>query len=60
MEDTYMGFGITVFLALLYMVLIALTVCAFVKKKIVIGIILSVLVLAGIVALGILWFTSPM
>lgn len=60
MEDTYMGFGITGFLALLYMVLIALTVCAFVKKKIVIGIILSVLVLAGIVALGILWFTSPM
>ena len=60
MEDTYMGFGITVFLALLYMVLIALTVCAFVKKKIVIGIILSVLMLAGIVALGILWFTSPM
>lgn len=60
MENTYMGFGITVFLALLYMVLIALTVCAFVKKKIVIGIILSVLVLAGIVALGILWFTSPM
>lgn len=60
MEDTYMGFGITGFLALLYMVLIALTVCAFVKKKIVIGIILSVLMLAGIVALGILWFTSPM
>ena len=60
MENTFMGFGITVFLALLYMVLIALTVCAFVKKKIVIGIILSVLVLAGIVALGILWFTSPM
>ena len=55
-----MGFGITGFLALLYMVLIALTVCAFVKKKIVIGIILSVLMLAGIVALEILWFTSPM
>lgn len=60
MENTYMGFGITGFLALLYMVLIALTVCAFVKKKIVIGIILSVLMLAGIMALGILWFTSPM
>ena len=55
-----MGFGITGFLVLLYMVLIALTVCAFVKKKIVIGIILSVLMMAGIVALGILWFTSPM
>ena len=55
-----MGFGITGFLALLYMVLIALTVFAFVKKKIVIGIVLSVLMLVGIVALGILWFTSPM
>ena len=55
-----MGFGITGFLALLYMVLIALTVFAFVKKKTVLGIVLIVLMVLGIVALGVLWFTSPM
>ena len=59
-EDKNMGFGITGFLALIYMVLIALTVFAFVKKKTVLGIVLIVLMVLGIVALGVLWFTSPM
>jgi hypothetical protein len=42
------------------MVLIGLAVFAFIKKKIVAGIVLSVLCAMGIIALGILWFTSPM
>ncbi len=52
--------GITSLIALIYMVLIGLAVFAFIKKKIVAGIVLSVLCAMGIIALGILWFTSPM
>ncbi|MBQ1740026.1 MAG: hypothetical protein II108_07295 [Clostridiales bacterium] len=52
--------GFTGLIALIYMVLIALAVFAFIKKKIVIGIVLSVLCAMGIIALAILWFTSPM
>lgn len=52
--------GITSLIALIYMVLIGLAVFAFIKKKIVIGIVLSVLCAMGIIALGIIWFTSPM
>lgn len=52
--------GITSLIAFIYMVLIGLAVFAFIKKKIVIGIVLSVLCAMGIIALGILWFTSPM
>lgn len=52
--------GITSLIALIYMVLIGLAVFAFIKKKIAAGIVLSVLCAMGIIALGILWFTSPM
>ncbi|MCR4730068.1 MAG: hypothetical protein K5881_03980 [Saccharofermentans sp.] len=52
--------GITSLIALIYMVLIGLAVFAFIKKKIVAGIVLSVLCAMGIISLGILWFTSPM
>ena len=54
------SFGLTSLIALIYMVLIGLAVFAFIKKKIVIGIVLSVLCTMGIIALAILWFTSPM
>lgn len=54
------SFGLTSLIALIYMVLIGLAVFAFIKKKIVIGIALSVLCAMGIIALAILWFTSPM
>ena len=52
--------GFTSLIALIYMVLIGLAVFAFIKKKIVAGIVLSVLCAMGIIALAILWFTSPM
>ena len=52
--------GFTGLIALIYIFLIALAVFAFIKKKIVIGIVLSVLCAMGIIALAILWFTSPM
>ena len=52
--------GFTGLIALIYIFLIALAVFAFIKKKIVIGIVLSVLCAIGIIALAILWFTSPM
>ena len=52
--------GFTGLIALIYMVLIGLAVFAFIKKKFVIGIVLSVLCAMGIIALAILWFTSPM
>lgn len=54
------NFGLTSLIALIYMVLIGLAVFAFIKKKIVAGIALSVLCAMGIIALAILWFTSPM
>ena len=54
------SFGLTSLIALIYMVLIGLAVFAFIKKKIVIGIVLLVLCVLGIIALAILWFTSPM
>ena len=54
------SFGLTSLIALIYMVLIGLAVFAFIKKKIVAGIVLSVLCAMGIIALAILWFTSPM
>ncbi len=52
--------GFTGLIALIYMVLIGLAVFAFIKKKIIIGIVLSVLCAMGIIALAILWFISPM
>jgi len=54
------SFGLTSLIALIYMVLIGLAVFAFIKKKIVAGIALSVLCAMGIIAIAILWFTSPM
>lgn len=54
------SFGLTSLIALIYMVLIGLAVFAFIKKKIVAGIVLSVLCAMGIIAIAILWFTSPM
>jgi hypothetical protein len=54
------SFGLTSLIALIYMVLIGLAVFAFIKKKIVAGIVLSVLCAMGIIALAILWFISPM
>ena len=54
------NFGLTSLIALIYMVLIGLAVFAFIKKKIIAVIVLSVLCAMGIIALAILWFTSPM
>lgn len=54
------NFGLTSLIALIYMVLIGLAAFAFIKKKIIAGIVLSVLCAMGIIALAILWFTSPM
>jgi hypothetical protein len=58
--QTSVRIGATGLLALIFMVLIGLTVFAFIKKKIVIGIVLSVICVIGIIALGWLWFNSPM
>ena len=52
--------GVTQWILIIYFVLIGLTVFAFMKKKWAIGIILSVIMVAGAVVLGYLWFTSPM
>lgn len=52
--------GFTVWMALLYLLLITGTVFAFIRKKKVIGIILIMVMAVGIVILGYLWFTSPM
>ena len=52
--------GFTGLIALIYMVLIGLAVFAFIKKKIAIGIIISVICVLGTIAMGWLWFTSPM
>jgi hypothetical protein len=52
--------GLTTLIAAAYVVLIGLTVFAFVKKKWAIGIILSALMVIGTVILGFMWFTSPM
>ena len=54
------SFGLTSLIALIYMVLIGLAVFAFIKKKIAIGIIISVICFLGTIAMGWLWFTSPM
>ena len=58
--QTSVRIGATGLIALIFMVLIGLAVFAFIKKKIVIGIILSVICVIGIITLGWLWFTSPM
>lgn len=52
--------GFTMWLMILYIVLIVLTVLSFVKKKKAIGVFLSLIMVLGIVVLGYLWVTSPM
>ena len=52
--------GFTVWMALLYLVLIAGTIFAFMRKRKIIGIILITVMTVGIVILGYLWFISPM
>ena len=52
--------GFTVWMALLYLVLIAGTIFEIIKKRKIIGIILITVMTVGIVILGYLWFTSPM
>lgn len=52
--------GFTAWLALLYLLLIAITVLAFMKRAKTIGIIAMAIMVLGIVVLGYLWFTSPM
>lgn len=58
--QTSVRIGATGLIAHIFMVLIGLAVFAFIKKKIVIGIIISAICVIGIIALGYLWFTSPM
>ena len=52
--------GFTMWLAIIYIVLIALTVLSFIKKKKAIGAIFLAIMVMGIIALGYLWITSPM
>ena len=52
--------GFTAWMTLLYLLLIAGTIIAFIRKKKIIGIILIMIMAVGIVVLGYLWFTSPM
>ena len=52
--------GFTAWLAIVYVLLIIITAIAFVSKKKVAGIITTAIMVLGIVALGYLWFTSPM
>ena len=57
-EEMYMGF--TFWLAIVYVLLIIITAIAFAKKKKVIGVIGTLIMVVGIVVLGYLWITSPM
>ena len=52
--------GFTTWLAIVYLLLIVLAAIAFVKKKKVIGIITTAIMVLGIVVLGYFWVTSPM
>ena len=52
--------GFTVWLAIVYMLLIIITAIAFAKKKKAAGIITTATMVLGIVVLGYLWITSPM
>ena len=52
--------GFTGWLALLYFLLIMITILAFVNKAKIIGIITIIIMALGMTVLGYLWFTSPM
>ena len=52
--------GFAVWLAIVYVLLIIITVISFAKKKKVAGIITTAIMVLGIVVLGYLWITSPM
>ena len=52
--------GFTFWLAIVYVLLIIITAIAFAKKKKVIGVIGTLIMVVGIVVLGYLWITSPM
>ena len=52
--------GITVWLILLYFLLIMISVFAFVKKAKIIAIVAIAMMILGIVISAYLWFTSPM
>ena len=52
--------GITVWLILLYFLLIMISVFAFVKKAKIIAIVAIAMMILGIAVSGYLWFTSPM
>ena len=52
--------GFTAWLAIVYVLLIIITAIAFVRKKKVVGIITTAIMVLGIVVLGYLWFTSSM
>ena len=51
---------LAVLLALLYFLLITITIAAFMKKAKTIDIITIIIMALGLVVLGYLWFTSPM
>ena len=52
--------GFTVWLAIVYVLLMIITAIAFAKKKKVAGIITAAIMVLGTVVLGYLWITSPM
>jgi len=52
--------GFTVWLALLYFLLIIITILAFMKKAKTVGMITTAVMTLGIIILGYLWFASPM
>ena len=52
--------GFTAWLMIIYVVLFASAVFAFIKKKKVIGIILSAVMITGVLILGYMLITSPM
>ena len=60
MLEEVLQMGFTAWLALLYFLLITITVLAFMKSAKTIGIIAMTIMVLGIVVLGYLWFTSPM
>lgn len=52
--------GFTAKLALSYIVLLAIDIVAFAKKKKAIAVTLAIIMVLGFVVLGYLWITSPM
>ena len=52
--------GFTVWLGIIYIVLIGLTVFSFIKKQKAMGISLSAVMVIIILILGYMWITSPM